>query len=343
MLPVRSLMLMSIILLMIFSGCSEESPANIPNVAISKPDYVLAIHGGAGVITKENMNEEKELAYQSALNKALDLGEEVLKGGGTSLDAVVAAITFMEDSPLFNAGKGAVFNHDGQNEMDASIMEGKELMAGAIGGVRTIKHPILAARAVMEKSEHVMLVGQGAETFAKEQGLEIVDPSYFYTQQRWDALQNVLKSDPDRSELDHSDRKHGTVGAVALDRHGNLAAATSTGGMTNKRYNRIGDSPIIGAGTYADNGTCAVSCTGHGEYFIRYAVAHSLAAQMEYGHKSLKEAGDHIIHDVLVKAGGTGGLISVDKDGNVYLPFNTEGMYRGFTKPGMREVKIYKE
>jgi len=222
-------------------------------------------------------------------------------------------------------------------------MEGKTLMAGAVGGVRTIKNPILAARAVMEKSEHVMLTGAGAETFAEEQGLEKVDPSYFFTQRRWDALQNLLKNNPKTTELDHSDRKHGTVGAVALDADGNLAAATSTGGMTNKKYNRIGDSPIIGAGTYADNNTCAVSSTGHGEFFIRYAVAHAISAQMMYGGKSLKEAGDHTIHEVLVKAGGTGGIISIDKFGNIYQPFNTEGMYRGFTKPGKREVSIYKD
>lgn len=338
---VTHLKLMSAILISILIGCGES---NFPEQKeVKRPDYVLAVHGGAGVIIKGNMSPDVELAYEEALNKALDRGEEILKKGGSSLDAVVAAVTLMEDSPLFNAGKGAVFNHDGKNEMDASIMEGKDLMAGAVGGVQTIKNPILAARAVMEKSEHVMLVGKGAETFAAEQGIEMVEPSYFFTQRRWDSLQRLLESEPEKSELDHNDRKHGTVGAVALDKEGNLAAATSTGGMTNKRYNRIGDSPVIGAGTYADNQTCAVSCTGHGEYFIRYTVANAISAQMMYGNKTLKEAGDHIIHDVLVKAGGTGGLISVDKFGNVYQPFNTEGMYRGYTQPGIREVKIYKD
>jgi beta-aspartyl-peptidase (threonine type) len=227
--------------------------------------------------------------------------------------------------------------------MDASIMTGRDLMAGAIGGVRTIKHPILAARAVMEKSEHVMLTGAGAEAFAQEQGIEQVDASYFFTQRRWDALQKILAEDPTKVQLDHDDRKHGTVGAVALDRDGNLAAGTSTGGMTNKKYHRIGDSPIIGAGTYADNATCAISCTGHGEYFIRHVVAYDIAAQIRYANKSLAEAGDHTIHHTLVKAGGAGGLISVDKNGNVHLPFNTEGMYRGYVKPNERMVKIYKD
>lgn len=342
--PLRYLNLMTVILIAIFSGCvNEPSSDEVMKEKTEKPEYVLAIHGGAGVITKESMSDLREAAYLEALNQALDRGEAILRDGGTSVDAIIATITFMEDSPLFNAGKGAVFNHEGKNEMDASIMEGRTLNAGAVGGVRTIRHPILAAKAVMEKSEHVMLVGDGAEEFASEMNLEKVDPSYFFTQRRWDSLQRILESDPDKTELDHDDRKHGTVGAVALDKFGNLAAATSTGGMTNKRYNRIGDSPIIGAGTYADNQTCAVSCTGHGEYFIRYAVAHAVSSQMMYGDKSLQEAGDHIIHEVLVQAGGTGGLISVDKDGNVYLPFNTEGMYRGFTQPGKREVKIYKE
>jgi beta-aspartyl-peptidase (threonine type) len=334
---------MTFMILTLVTGCTSMEQSDPSTPQTQKPAYVLAIHGGAGVITKENISPEKEAAYREALDRALDIGEIILKEGGTSLEATVATITFMEDNPLFNAGKGAVFNHEGKNEMDASIMMGQDLQAGAVGGVQIIKNPILAARAVLEKSEHVLLTGQGAEKFAIEQGIETVDPSYFFTQTRWDALQAILKSDPDSTELDHSDRKHGTVGAVALDQHGNLTAATSTGGMTNKKYQRIGDSPIIGAGTYADNGTCAVSCTGHGEFFIRYAVAHAISAQMRYGHKTLKQAGDYMIHDVLAKAGGTGGLISVDKDGNVYQPFNTEGMYRGYVKPGEREIKIYKE
>lgn len=343
--PLQYLNLMPLILLAILSGCGAPSPSSPQRMKeqVQRPEYILAIHGGAGVITRENMTTQSEAAYFEALHEALDRGEQILKEGGSSLDAIQASIMSMEDNPLFNAGKGAVFNHDGRNEMDASIMDGRDLNAGAVGGVQTIRNPILAARAVMEKSEHVMLVGQGAEAFAKEMGLTQEDSSYFFTQHRWDALQNILQSEPESTELDHADRKHGTVGAVALDRYGNLAAGTSTGGMTNKRYNRIGDSPVIGAGTYADNRTCAVSCTGHGEFFIRYAVAHALSAQMMYGNRTLMEAGDHIIHEELMKAGGTGGLISIDKDGNVHLPFNTEGMYRGYTKPGERVVEIYKD
>ncbi len=303
----------------------------------------MAIHGGAGVITRNSMSAELEMAYRHALDTALQIGQQILEGGGSSIDAVTSVVMHMEDIPLFNAGKGAVFTHDGDNEMDASIMTGHDLQAGAVGGVRYIKNPILAARAVMEKSDHVLLTGGGAEQFAIEVGLDTVDPSYFFTRHRWDALQRVIKRDPDLTELDHTDQKHGTVGAVALDKQGNLAAATSTGGMTNKKYNRIGDSPIIGAGTYADNATCAVSSTGHGEFFIRHAVAHSVSAQMKYGAKSLAAAGEHIINEVLVKAKGTGGIISVDKEGNIHMPFNTEGMYRGFVTPAERQVRIYKD
>lgn len=335
---------MAVFILCSMTGCTsgKETPGS-PQTTHDRAKYALAIHGGAGVITRDNLDPDKEVVYLETLNQALDIGREILDTGGNSLDAVVSVVTFLEDSPLFNAGKGAVFNHDGINELDASLMEGSNLMAGAVGGVRVIKNPILAARAVMEKSPHVMLVGAGAEAFAMEQGLDTVDPSYFFTQQRWEALQKVLQTDPDTTRLDHSDLKHGTVGAVALDSRGNLAAATSTGGMTNKRYNRIGDSPIIGAGTYANNATCAVSSTGHGEYFIRYAVAHDVSAQMMYAAKSLQEAGDHIVHEILTKAGGTGGLISVDRNGEIHMPFNTEGMYRGYVRPDGRMVKIYQD
>lgn len=331
------------ILISTMACAPDNKPVEVAQPPSERPEYVLVIHGGAGVITKENMSPEKETAYLEALNQALDIGRDILSSGGSSLDAVASTVVFMENNALFNAGKGSVFNHEGHNEMDASIMDGRQLMAGAVGGVRHIKNPILAARAVLEKSEHVLLTGAGAEKFAIEQGIDTVDPSYFFTQSRWDALQDMLEADPGSTELDHSDRKHGTVGAVALDQNGNLAAATSTGGMTNKRYNRIGDSPIIGAGTYANNVTCAVSCTGHGEFFIRFAVAHDVSAQMMYGGRSLQESGDYIIHETLVQAGGTGGLISVDKNGNIHMPFNTAGMYRGFIKPDIREVKIYKE
>ena len=328
----------------LFFACSEnpttESKLN------DKPTYAIVIHGGAGTILKENMAEETEKEYRQAMNDALDIGEKILKDGGSCLDAVEQTIRFMEDSPLFNAGKGAVFTHEGKNEMDASFMFGKDQNAGAVGGVTNIKHPITAARAVLEKSEHVMMVGKGAESFAESQGIEIVDPSYFRTERRWNSLQRILKSEKDNSELsedDDKDKKHGTVGCVALDQDGNIAAGTSTGGMTNKKYNRIGDSPIIGAGTFADNATCGVSSTGHGEYFIRYTVARDIAALMEYGGKSLEEAGDYIINKKLVEKGGTGGVVALDKNGNIAMPFNTPGMYRGYAKLGERVVKIYKE
>ncbi len=325
-------------------SCADST--KVKTVELEKPDYAIVIHGGAGTILKENMSADKEKAYRDAMNRALDIGEEILKNGGSSMDAVEQSIRFMEDSPLFNAGKGAVFTHEGRNEMDASFMYGKDQNAGAVGGVTNIKHPISAARAVLEKSEHVMMAGKGAEDFSQLQGLEIVDPSYFKTERRWNSLQRILKSEKENTELsedDDKDKKHGTVGCVALDKEGNIAAGTSTGGMTNKKFNRIGDSPIIGAGTFADNASCGVSSTGHGEYFIRYTVARDIAALMEYGGKSLEEAGDYIINKKLVEKGGTGGVVALDKMGNIAMPFNTPGMYRGYSKPGERVVKIYKE
>ena len=310
----------------------------------NKTSYAMVIHGGAGTITRANLSPEKEKEYLDALNLALDLGEEILKSGGSALDAVQASINSMEDSPLFNAGKGAVFTNSGTNELDASIMEGENQNAGAVGGVKTIKNPIDAARAVMEKSEHVFMTGEGAEEFAKLQGLNIVDPEYFYTERRYKSLLRVR--DNDTTELSESDKeikKRGTVGCVALDQNGNIVAGTSTGGMTNKKYGRVGDSPIIGAGTYADNNTCGVSSTGHGEYFIRYTVARDIAALMEYGGKTLEEAANFIINEKLVEKGGSGGIIALDRNGNIAMPFNTEGMYRGWVKEGERQVIIYKE
>jgi len=323
-----------------------------------KNKITLVIHGGAGTITRKNMTPEKEKAYNEALRQALQAGYAVLKRGGTSLDAVEAAIHVMEDSPLFNAGKGAVFTHEGKNELDASIMDGKNLMAGSVAGVTTFKSPISAARKVMEKSEHVMMVGKGAEAFAKKQGLEIVDPSYFYTEARWKALQQAIKEE--KVELDHSakdttgqlfdnkifieGKKYGTVGCVALDQYGNLAAGTSTGGMTNMRYGRVGDAPIIGAGTYANNATCAVSATGHGEYFIRSVVGYDISALMEYKGLSVKKAADEVVMKKLVQRGGEGGVIALDRNGNVAMPFNSEGMYRGYIKAdGTVVVGIYKD
>ncbi|MDX1408222.1 MAG: isoaspartyl peptidase/L-asparaginase, partial [Saprospiraceae bacterium] len=291
---------------------------------------------------RANMTDEMEANYLAALDQALTIGETILKEGGSSLDAIQQTIMFLEDTPYFNAGKGAVFTNSGTNELDASIMDGRTQNAGAVGGVTNIKNPIIAARAVMEKSEHVMLTGKGAEQFAEGQGIETVNPEYYFTQQRWEALQRVKARETPAEELSESDR-HGTVGAVALDMQGNLAAGTSTGGMTNKRFNRVGDAPIIGAGTYADNATCAISSTGHGEYFIRYAVAHDIAARMEYKGISLSKAADEVVMQKLVEKGGSGGIIGVDRYGNVALTFNSEGMYRGFVTPSQREVNIYRD
>lgn len=298
--------------------------------------YVLVIHGGAGTILKENMTSEKELLFIAKLEEALLVGGDILNNGGTSLDAVTQTIIVLENSPLFNAGKGAVFTEEGVNEMDASIMDGLTGSAGAVAGVRTIKNPIMAARAVMEKSKHVLLSGEGADEFASKQGLDIVDSSYFFTPNRWNSYEKAKA----RRSLENE--KHGTVGAVALDIYGNLAAGTSTGGMTYKMKGRVGDSPIIGAGTYADNNTCAVSSTGHGEFFIRNVVAYDIAALMKYTRVSIKEASHYVILDKLKKIGGTGGIIAVDRSGNFTMTFNTPGMYRGvITSEGLMEVKIF--
>lgn len=324
--------------------------------------FVLVIHGGAGTILKSQMSPEKEKAYTDALNEALEKGSAILSKGGSALDAVEASVRILEDNPLFNAGKGAVFTNEGKNELDASIMNGKTLEAGAIAGVTTIKNPISTARTVMEKSPHVMMTGRGAEQFAKEQGQEIVDPSYFHTASRWNGLQkakqedslqqskkDTLKQTHAFSEFFYSPPygglvgKYGTVGAVALDQQGNLAAATSTGGMTNKKFGRVGDSPIIGAGTYANNKTVAISGTGWGEYFIRLVMAKTISDMMEFGKMKLKQAADEMIMKRLPALGGDGGVIAVDKDGNIAMPFCTEGMYRGYVKEGGNiVVEIYK-
>ena len=318
-------------------------------------NFALAIHGGAGTILKKNMSPELEKAYTDKLNEALKAGYDTLSKGGTSIDAVIVSIKILEDSPLFNAGKGSVFTADGKNEMDASIMDGKTLMAGSIAGVRTIKNPITAARCVMEKSPHVMMVGAGAEKFAKQCKCEFADTSYFFEQKRWDQLQKIKKAE--QIQLDHSDttsfveptdidlkdKKFGTVGLVALDQYGNLAAGTSTGGMTNKKFGRVGDAPIIGAGTYANNKTCAVSCTGHGEFFIRSVVAYDVSALMEYKGLSLADAANEVVMKKLVTLGGEGGLIAIDVKGNITMPFNSAGMYRGFMKSdGTKDILIYK-
>jgi len=290
--------------------------------------YVIVLHGGAGDISAQNTPPEKQAALKSALTEALTAGKKVLSNGGTSLDAVVAAIKVLEDSPLFNAGKGAVLTAEGKAEMDAAIMDGKTLKAGAVAGITIVKNPITAARAVMDHSEHVMLAGKGAEQFAREQKLEIVDPAYFITPERWKSFQKMKEQD----SLKRVKEKFGTVGAVALDLDGNLAAATSTGGMMMKKFGRIGDSPIIGAGTYANNDACAVSCTGHGEFFIRYVVAYDIAAQMLYKDWSVDKASDFVINHKLKDVGGEGGAICLDRKGNIATPFNTPGMYRAWLK-----------
>ncbi len=338
-----TLLAVCIVLMFTIQSCTQMDKKDNP-VKGSNAPYAMVIHGGAGTLLKDKMTEQQKTDYIKALNAALDIGERILADGGTSLDAVENTIRYMEDSPLFNAGKGAVFTNAGTNEMDASIMIGSDLQAGAIGGVGRIKNPISGARAVLEHSEHVMMVGIGAETFAERQNVTLVDSSYFFTQRRWDSLQRIKnKETTELSESDDLDKKHGTVGAVALDKEGNIVAGTSTGGMTNKRYNRIGDSPIIGAGTYANNKTCGVSCTGHGEFFIRYAVAHDISSVMEYTGASVVEAGDLVINNKLKDIGATGGAIILDNKGNVAMPFNTSGMYRGYTKPGERVVKIFED
>lgn len=314
-----------------------------------KGKTMFVMHGGAGTITRKSMTPEMEQQYRAELEKALRTGHEILAKGGSSLDAVEAAIRILEDSPLFNAGKGAVFTHEGKNELDASIMDGKTLKAGAVAGVTILKNPITAARAVMDKSKHVMMVGRGAELFATKMGLEIVDPSYFWTERRWKALQNeLLQEQNPKAELvplpEHEVKKFGTVGALALDQGGNLAAGTSTGGMSNKMYGRVGDSPIIGAGTYADNNSCAVSGTGDGEYFIRLSVARDIAALVSYRGLSVQQAGDEVIQKKLTNLGGEGGVIILDAKGNFAMPFNSEGMYRGWIgDDGVPHVLIYKD
>ena len=334
-----------------------------PIAASSQPSsgkYVLVIHGGAGTISKSQVTPALEKRYHEALNKALLAGSAILEKGGKALDAVEAAVRILEDEPLFNAGKGAVFTAEGINELDAAIMDGATLGAGSVAGVRTIRNPITAARAVMERSEHVLLTGRGAEAFAAQQGLVIVDPSYFYTPERWESLQRAKKRDslaslstPNHTasfftEQQRKDR-YGTVGAVALDQHGHLAAATSTGGMTNKKWGRVGDAPIIGSGTYANDNTVAISCTGWGEYYLRLVLAKSISDRMEFGQQSLQFAADEMIMRQLPALGGDGGLIAVDKNGNMALPFCTEGMYRGYIRrettggPVRKETAIFKE
>ena len=347
--------------LIVFASCKESGEHHASNSDTDrvstenteKAEFSIVIHGGAGTILKKNMTPESEAAYQAKLEEAIRVGYEVLKNGGTSLDAVTKTINVMEDSPLFNAGKGAVFTNAETNELDASIMDGNTLNAGATAGTTNVRNPIDLARAVMDNSPHVMMSGSGAEIFAKEQGLPIVDPSYFHTDRRLKAVRNAKEKE--RIEMDHDDKtafydediqnyKFGTVGCAALDKNGNLAAGTSTGGMTNKRWGRIGDAPIIGAGTYANNKTCAVSSTGWGEFFIRGMVAYDISAMMEYKGMTLQEASKEVIQNKLTELGGTGGIVAVDNKGNVAMEFNTAGMYRAtMNDKGDLYIGIYKE
>ena len=316
------------------AGAAAQTPA--------PPPVAILIHGGAGALAPGRYAPEEEAAMKASLREALNAGYAVLEEGGEALDAVEAAIVVLEDAPYFNAGKGAVFTSEGENELDASIMDGATLNAGSVAGATLVKNPIRLARDVMENSEHVMFAGSGADAFAKERGHDLVEPGYFYTERRWraykDALENAIE---DKDAAAPADLKYGTVGAVALDRDGDLAAGTSTGGMTMKRYGRVGDAPVIGAGTFADNRSCAVSATGHGEYFIRLTIARDICAQVEYGGKTVAAAADDVIHNRLDALGGTGGVIVLGAGGEYAMPFNTLGMFRGVKTPATQSVAIY--
>lgn len=334
---------LSFLLILLLAGCNsgenkkveekEESPQHLK--------IVMVIHGGTGTMVKGKMDPEREDAYTQKLTEALQKGYDAIQEGSSSVVAVQAAINVMEDSPLFNAGKGAVFTHEGKNELDAAIMRGQDLQAGAVAGVTTVKNPINAAKAVLEKSNHVMFAGKGAEIFAKKMNLEIVDTSYFYTERRWNSLQKKIAEEKEevsisvvsdgqngRYEDDEIDRKYGTVGAVALDKKGNIAAGTSTGGIVNKRHGRIGDSPIIGAGTYADNKTAGISCTGQGEYFIRSVAAKKVSDLIALKNFTIKEATESVVKEIK-ELGGTGGMIALNQKGEASVSFSTKGMFRG--------------
>lgn len=307
-------------------------------------NFSIAIHGGAGTLVKGLMTPELESQYKSALEHALRNGYRVMEQGGTAINAVETAVKYLEDSPLFNAGRGSVFTAEGTHEMDAAIMDGSNLKAGAVSLITGIKNPVVLAKDIMDKSYHVFLAGEGALQFAKSNGHEVLNPDYFYDELRYRQWQDI--KDTEGFQLDHSikkDNKFGTVGAVACDQNGNVAAATSTGGMTNKKWGRVGDSPMIGAGTYANNKTCAVSCTGSGEYFIRGVVAYDVSCLMEFKSLSVNEAADEVIHKRILEIGGDGGLIAIDASGTIAMPFNTEGMYRAFkTSKGEETIAIYK-
>jgi beta-aspartyl-peptidase (threonine type) len=331
----------------LFFSC-KEAPKK-PSKDASKDTFGIVIHGGAGTILRKNMTPEMDAAYRKTLAEAIAVGHAILAAGGTSTAAVEKTIHVMENSPLFNAGKGAVLNAEGEVELDASFMDGARLDAGAIAGARTIKNPISAAIAVMNDSPHVMLSSAGADRFAKEQGLAVAPPDYFVTERRIDALKRVQaekasgQASLDKKTAFYEQQRMGTVGCVALDQAGNIAAGTSTGGMTNKKWNRIGDAPIIGAGTYANNASCGISATGWGEFFIRSVVAHDIAALVEYKGLSIAEAARIVIHEKVAKLGGNGGIVGLDHFGNVAMEMNTEGMYRAhMNAQGEQTIKIYK-
>jgi len=320
-----------LLILFMLSSCKQQAPSSEKSADAEALDYALVLHGGAGYMNFQNLPEDRQKLFKQALDSALVRGLDLLDGGGTSLDAVESVIRYLEDHPLFNAGRGAVFTAEGTHELDASIMCGDGLEAGAVAGVQDIRHPISAARAVMEHSPHVLLSGEGASEFADEQGLELVDPSFFSTPGRLKSFQKAV-----------AEQKHGTVGCVALDRQGNLCAGTSTGGMTNKMYGRIGDSPLIGAGTYANNRTCGVSATGHGEFFIRWAVAHDISALMEYKGMDVEAAARSVVEGKLKEAGGDGGVICLDQNGRPAMITNTSGMFRAYgNSAGDRRVAIF--
>jgi len=325
---------MFLLLLVLSTGCkprAEDGGKSDPSVV--PYNYALVLHGGVGSMNPENFPEESELKFNAALDSALQLGLDVLEKGGSSIDAVEAVLRYMEDNPMFNAGRGSVFTSEGKNELDASIMTGHNLNAGAVAGVTNIRNPISAARAVMEKSDHVMLAGNGASVFAEKVGVEIVDPSWFYTKAKFELYQRSKEH-----------KKLGTIGCVALDHNGNLCAGTSTGGMTGKMYGRIGDSPIIGAGTYANNATCGVSATGHGEFFIRYTVAHDISALMEYKGYDVERAAREVVEKKLFPVGGNGGVVCLDNHGRAAMITNTSGMFRAYgNSEGDRVVAIFKE
>ncbi len=340
----RSLLFSLVLLAFIGLACQQEKSVSdsVSEKSENSAEEIVAIviHGGAGVMSRDRMSEEKQKEYIAKLDEAISKGHSILRDGGTAMEAVQRTINILEDSPLFNAGKGAVFNHEGYNELDASIMDGQTLNAGAVAGITNVKNPINLAYEVMANSDHVLLSGSGAQEFAKTRNIEMVDTSYFATPSRLEALKRAQNK---TALLNWEDKKFGTVGCVALDKDGNIVAGTSTGGMTNKRWNRIGDSPIIGAGTYANNATCGVSSTGWGEYFIRLAVAHDISAQMLYKNTSLQEAAEDVILKKLPEIGGDGGIVALDKDGNISMVFNTPGMFRAsIDKNGEKTIKIFK-